>query len=153
VYVAGKDRKSSTVVLDESEGPWFDGIYEGRDEHVPPLFSPDSAHLAYAVVLRNGPKSQIGAVRDGKVLGAYGDVDPATFRFSTDSAHLAWVARNQDVQCVIIDGQETEKQFPTLLNNRALVFDSSNHLHAFIGSEGRGELARLDVDIAPATSR
>lgn len=129
------------VVVDGVEGPSFGSI----DEKRPPLFSPDSAHLAY-VATKDRKKV---VVLDGKVLGPFDDVEPRSLGFSPDSRHLVWAAARKGKWALIVDGQETETVFQKLLAPDAVGWDGPSRVHAIVGDQYQGgEAARIDVDVA-----
>ena len=68
----------------------------------PPLYSPDSQHLAYGASMNTGGTWIV----DGKAQGNYSGIMMAGFRFSPDSQHHAFIARQGQNNCLIRDGKK-----------------------------------------------
>ena len=83
-YVAG-DGNKNFVVVDESEGPAFDDIYDLR-------FSPVGSRLAYGA--RRGLEHFV--VEGGKEHGPYENIQRGTLVFRPDGKDLAWAAFASD---------------------------------------------------------
>jgi WD40-like Beta Propeller Repeat len=98
VAFAAERQGKFVVVVDGSEGPWFEDNYN-------PVFSPDSRHVAYV----GGPVGSRTAIVDGEIVsGKYPDVGGGTgVVFSPDGRRMAYAvvsAPNQEF--VVIDGRE-----------------------------------------------
>jgi hypothetical protein len=128
------------VVVDGVEGPSFSSVEEKR----PPLFSPDSARLAYVA----GKERKQVVVLDGRVLGAYDHIEPGSLVFSPDGRHLAWVGAKKGVSALIVDGRETASYFERLLAPDAVGWSGPNDLHALVADAPvGGRVSRVDIAI------
>lgn len=95
-YCAMKDRATEQWCLVENE---VEKVQLKTWE--PPVYSPDSQRLAY------GSSANAGGtwVVDGKAQGNYSGILMAGFRFSPDSKHHAFIARQGQNNCLVRDGK------------------------------------------------
>jgi roadblock/LC7 domain-containing protein len=103
-----------------------------------PIFSPDSAHLAYAAALDSG---KICAVLDGKEQTPYDQIVPGTLVFSPDSKHLAYTAAIGKKVAPVIDGQ-VGKSYDAMRLTASFSPDSSHVV--YIAVDGKQSFVVLD---------
>jgi len=97
VAYAAERQGKFLIVVDGTEGQWFDDIYN-------PVFSPDGQHVAYVA----GPVGNRFAVVDGEnVTAKYPDVVGGTgVVFSPDGRRLAYTVVTPGKEFAVIDGRE-----------------------------------------------
>lgn len=117
LYVAGPDATKVCVVVDDKEGPVFDGISAATV-----VFSPDSQRIAYAA----SSAGKVVAVIDGKPQTPYSlmRIPPM---FSPDGKHVVYISGSTNQFSVILDGVEGPK-FETFTDGSVVFSPDSKHL-------------------------
>jgi Tol biopolymer transport system component len=130
-YLARVGKDEWAVALNGKAGPTFREVW-GK-----PLFGPNGERLAYvARLIDKGGKRQLVAVIDGKPSSPRQSVFDLSF--SPDSRHVAYVARDGEVESVVADGQ-SGPQYDEVLRPRP----SEDQLYLAFGPKGSVEyLAR-----------
>jgi len=129
-YAAQLGNQAVAVVLPRTQRPFT----HDRILNQPPLFSPDSQHLAYGVEQH----LEQGVAIDGRVRWAYSGLPPAAWSFSPDSTILAYVAwhgsgRDQSLGCNGVDLHLGGG----LVVNSSIIWDDNEHLHCLVGDGQR----------------
>lgn len=128
------------VIIDEKEGPTYDGI--GGDGASITL-SPDGKSFAYAAY--RGDKWFV--VLDGKEGRKYDDIATGTPVFSPDGKHLFYGAKKEDKWLAVIDEEEVHEYEEI---SRGAVF-SSDSKHLMYSAKAQGKwFVVLDGKAGPA---
>ena len=120
-------------------------VHPGGERAFPPVFSPDSAHIAYHVI--RDKKSII--IRDGIAGKPYVVVYTASVAFSPKGRHLVYLARahkeRKDENHIVVDGVETSQRYIGMLMGARFVFDGPDSFHTIFLK--KGQFLRVDVKI------
>jgi WD40 repeat protein len=119
-YVATKGPSDSVMVLNQKEGPVFEGIRFAK-------FSPVGHRLAY--IGTKGGKQYV--VTDAALSAGYGAVMPNELGFSADGQHVGYTASTGEAQNpwrVVVDGKEG----PGFMNVSRLQFSEEGGHYAYI---------------------
>jgi len=109
------------------------------------LFSPDGKHVASVVGVNRQKTEKNRAFLDGALGPEFDEIDRTTLKFSADSQHLAYVAKNGSKKQVVFDGvagpefDSIAKGFP--------IFSPEGAHYAYAAKEG--ELWQVVLDGKP----
>ena len=112
------------VITDGVEGPRHHYEYNRPTTGIrqPPVFSPDSKRMAYAL----GKKEhQHFVIIDGKEEGPYRGIADWTLTFSPDSKRLGYIAQIGQKYMLVVDGVASEKGVPQGLYLTRPVFNEN----------------------------
>lgn len=132
LYVASPAPLKSCLVIDDKEGPTFDGI-----SAITAYFSPDSQRTAYAA----SSAGKAIAVIDGKPGPAYA-VMRLPPMFSPDSKHVVYVSGNDNQFSIVLDGIEGP-HYDSFTDGSVVFSPDSKHL-AYAARRGKQWLLIVD---------
>ncbi len=135
-YIADKNGKHYVVVNEKA--------YPGYEGACGLTFSPDGRHMAY--ISAQGGKQFV--VKDGQKQQAYDAVDRKIgVRFSANSTHWAYVARQEDGSVVrVLDGKES-RAYDAI--SRPVFSPDGNHLACLVTRQKKYYTLRDNEEIGP----
>jgi hypothetical protein len=109
----------------------------------PPLFSPDSQHIAYGI---EGHLEQ-GVAIDGRVCWSHSGLPPVPWSFSSNSKLLAYIVWNGSANdmSLALNGRELHLNGSILVNS-AIVWDDLDCLHFLVSDGQRIWIQNVGVD-------
>jgi len=144
-FTFSPDGKHLAYAAERDGIPWVvvDGKEQYRGGFIPPVFSPNSKHIAYGngqalAVYGRAVQMQQWVVLDGLEQKHYRSVTKDSLTFSSDSQHLAYIVADETGQFVVIDGKEGKPYEEIFtMEGGSIIFDSTDRLH-YVARKGNG---------------
>jgi hypothetical protein len=137
IYFLAQRDKKWTLVIDGQEQPSHERILGS------PVLNADGSRFAYTFA--EGQKYRVS--NNGTFQQAFDKIRERSLRFSPDGKHLAYVARHEKKQVLVVDGVESEP-LNVIFPGGEVAFNRS-HTVVTMGIRGR-DLVRMETEVVPA---